>query len=86
MLTKEKCVELGVMEWVKKPIPAYAVQLVPDNDKVLAYDPRVDLTSQTVRTLEGVFHFDLSDYLVIGNNDEVWTVKQAIFEATYEQV
>ena len=71
MLTKEICKKLGVSAWVKKPIPAYAVQLVPDNDKVLAYDPRVDLTSQTVRTLEGVFHFDLSDYLVIGNNDEV---------------
>ncbi|EMC16332.1 hypothetical protein SMU78_08632 [Streptococcus mutans W6] len=27
MLTKEKCAELGIMKWVKKPIPAYAIQL-----------------------------------------------------------
>ena len=34
MLTKEKCVELGIMEWVKKPIPAYAIQLVEKNKNV----------------------------------------------------
>lgn len=38
-----------------------------------------------VQTLEGVFHYELGDYLVVGNSDEVWTVKREIFEATYRQ-
>ena len=38
-----------------------------------------------VKTLEGVFHYELGDYLVVGNSDEVWTVKRETFEATYRQ-
>ena len=71
-LTKEKAESLGISKYVKRPIPAYAIQIVPDN--------------LTVQTLEGQFNFGIGDYLIIGNDNEVWTVKEKIFEATYEQV
>ena len=45
----------------------------------------VHLDQMQVRTLEGVFHYEPGDYLVVGNSDEVWTVKREIFEATYIQ-
>ncbi|EMC35134.1 hypothetical protein [Streptococcus mutans] len=86
MLTKEKCAKLGIMKWVKKPIPAYAIQLVEKNKDMLKNEERLNYDDCTVQTLEGQFHFDYGDYLVVGNDNEVWTVKQVIFEATYEQV
>ncbi|WP_347086537.1 hypothetical protein [Streptococcus mutans] len=48
MLTKEKCVELGIMKWVKKPIPAYAIQLVEKNKDVLRNEERLNYDDRTV--------------------------------------
>lgn len=86
MLTKAKCSELGVQAWVKKPIPAYAIQITEDNRHLLNHEERLDFDNQTITTLEGQFHFEYGDYMVLGNEDEIWSVKQSIFEATYEQV
>lgn len=85
-LTKEKAESLGIPKYVKRPIPAYAIQIVPENKEWLEQEERLDLDNLTVQTLEGQFNFGIGDYLIIGNDNEVWTVKEKIFEATYEQV
>ena len=85
MLDRQTCRELGVPQYVKRPIPAYAIQILPENYDLLRREERLDLDQMQVRTLEGVFHYEPGDYLVVGNSDEVWTVKREIFEATYRQ-
>ena len=85
MLNRQTCRELGVPQYVKLPIPAYAIQILPDNYDLLRREERLDLDQMQVQTLEGVFHYELGDYLVVGNSDEVWTVKREIFEATYRK-
>ena len=85
MLDRQTCRELGVPQYVKLPIPAYAIQILPENYDLLRREERLDLDQMQVKTLEGVFHYELGDYLVVGNSDEVWTVKQETFEATYRQ-
>ncbi|WP_273451262.1 hypothetical protein [Streptococcus ferus] len=84
MLTKDLCQKLGVEQFVKRPIPAYAIQLVEENRELLANEERLDFDKRIVSTLEGNFYFDYGDYLVVGNEDEIWSVKQSIFEKTYE--
>lgn len=39
-----------------------------------------------IRTLEGTMTAQLGDYIVRGLAGEIWPVKSAIFEATYEEV
>ena len=85
MLDRQTCRELGVPQYVKLPIPAYAIQILPENYDLLRREERLDLDQMQVKTLEGVFHYELGDYLVVGNSDEVWTVKRETFEATYRQ-
>ena len=85
MLDRQTCRELGVPQYVKRPIPAYAIQILPENYDLLRREERLDLDLMQVQTLEGVFHYEPGDYLVVGNSDEVWTVKREIFEATYRQ-
>ena len=85
MLDRQTCRELGVPQYVKLPIPAYAIQIQPENYDLLRREERLDLDLMQVQTLEGVFHYEPGDYLVVGNSDEVWTVKREIFEATYRQ-
>ena len=34
-LNKETCKELGVPQYVKRPIPAYAIQIIPENQALL---------------------------------------------------
>ena len=85
MLNRQTCRELGVPQYVKLPIPAYAIQILPENYDLLRREERLDLDLMQVQTLEGVFHYEPGDYLVVGNSDEVWTVKREIFEATYRQ-
>ena len=85
MLDRQTCRDLGVPQYVKLPIPAYAIQILPENYDLLRREERLDLDQMQVKTLEGVFHYEPGDYLVVGNSDEVWTVKREIFEATYRQ-
>ena len=85
MLDRQTCLELGVPQYVKLPIPSYAIQILPENYDLLRHEERLDLDQMQVQTLEGVFHYEPGDYLVVGNSDEVWTVKREIFEATYRQ-
>ena len=85
MLDRQICRDLGVPQYVKLPIPAYAIQIRPENYDLLRREERLDLDLMQVQTLEGVFHYEPGDYLVVGNSDEVWTVKREIFEATYRQ-
>lgn len=85
MLDRQTCRDLGVPQYVKLPIPAYAIQIQPENYDLLRREERLDLDLMQVQTLEGVFHYEPGDYLVVGNSDEVWTVKREIFEATYRQ-
>ena len=85
-LNKEICKELGAPQYVKCPIPAYAIQIIPENQVWLEQEERLNLEAKTIQTLEGTFHFDLGDYLIIGNNDEVWTIKEKIFEDTYMSI
>ena len=85
MLDRQTCRELGVPQYVKLPITAYAIQILPENYDLLRREERLDLDQMQVQTLEGVFHYEPGDYLVVGNSDEVWTVKREIFEATYRQ-
>ncbi|MEX2785409.1 hypothetical protein AB3331_09480 [Streptococcus sp. H49] len=86
MLTKEKCEELGVSQFVKRPIPAYAIQLIDENVELLQQEERLDFEGRTIQTLEGQFEFAYGDYLVVGNEGEVWSVKQSIFEGTYKRL
>ena len=74
MLDRQTCRELGVPQYVKLPIPAYAIQILPENYDLLRREERLDLDQMQVKTLEGVFHYEPGDYLVVGNSDEVWTV------------
>ena len=85
MLDRQTCRELGVPQYVKLPIPAYAIQILPENYDLLRREERLDLDQMQVTTLEGVFNYKPGDYLVVGNSDEVWTVNREIFEATYRQ-
>ena len=85
-LNKEICKELGVPQYVKRPIPAYAIQIIPENQALLEKEERLNLEAKTIQTLEGTFHFDLGDYLIIGNDNEVWTIKEKIFEDTYKSI
>lgn len=85
MLDRQTCRDLGVPQYVKLPIPAYAIQIQPENYDLLRREERLDLDLMQVQTLEGVFHYEPGDYLVVGNSDEVWTVKREIFEDTYRQ-
>lgn len=85
-LNKEICKELGAPQYVKRPIPAYAIQIIPENQVWLEQEERLNLEAKTIQTLEGTFHFDLGDYLIIGNDDEVWTIKEKIFEDTYMSI
>jgi hypothetical protein len=32
------------------------------------------------------FEFEEGDYMIIGNSNEVWTIKRDIFHATYKPV
>ena len=84
MLNKELCKKLGFLIVVKKPIPAYALQLIEENREVLKSEERLDFDNRTISTLEGVFHFDYGDYLIVGNENEIWTSKESIFNDTYE--
>ena len=83
-LNKEICKELGVPQYVKRP--AYAIQIIPENQALLEKEERLNLEAKTIQTLEGTFHFDLGDYLIIGNDNEVWTIKEKIFEDTYKSI
>ncbi|WP_373760056.1 hypothetical protein [Streptococcus ferus] len=85
-LNKEKANTLGVPQYVKRPIPAYAIQLIEKNRELLENEERLDFDNRIVSTLEGQFNFEIGDYFIIGNDNEVWTVKEKIFEATYEPV
>lgn len=85
-LNKEKAAALGVPQYVKRPIPAYAIHIVPENQAWLEEEERLNLEKLTIQTLEGQFNFEIGDYLIIGNDNEVWTVKEKIFGATYKQV
>lgn len=85
MLDRQTCRDLGVPQYVKLPIPAYAIQIQPENYDLLRREERLDLDLMQVQTLEGVFHYEPGDYLVVGNSDEVWTVKREIFEDTYRK-
>ena len=85
MLDRQTCRDLGVPQYVKLPIPAYAIQIQPENYDLLRREERLDLDLMQVQTLEGVFHYEPGDYLVVGNSDEVWTIKREIFEDTYRQ-
>ena len=85
MLDRQTCRELGVPQYVKLPIPAYAIQILPENYDLLRREERLDLDQMQVKTLEGVFHYEPGDYLVVSNGDDVLTVKREIFEATYRQ-
>lgn len=86
-LTKEICKELGVPQYVKLPIPAYAIELIPENKHLFEHEERLDFDNKTIDTLEGRrFEFEEGDYMIIGNSNEVWTIKRDIFHATYKPV
>lgn len=86
MLNKRLCEYLGFLKVVKKPIPAYAIQLVEDDRELLKFEERLDFENRTISTLEGVFHFDYGDYLIVGNENEIWTIKESIFNKTYNLI
>lgn len=56
------------MKVVKKPIPVDAYQAKKPID---------------VKTLEGVMHANIGDWIITGIDGERWPVKRKIFEKTY---
>ena len=42
MLDRQTCRELGVPQYVKLPIPAYAIQILPENYDLLRREERLD--------------------------------------------
>lgn len=56
------------MKVVKKPIPIDAYQTQKPYD---------------IKTLEGVMHANVGDWILTGVNGEQWPVKKEIFDKTY---
>ena len=51
-LNKEICKELGVPQYVKRPIPAYAIQIIPENQALLEKEERLNLEAKFKRWKE----------------------------------
>lgn len=77
----------------KKPVEVEARELTEDNvDDIVAWvkanggQAAKGLWKVGIRTLEGIMHASIGDWIVKGVQDEFWPVKPDIFEATYEPV
>nr|WP_057874593.1 hypothetical protein [Loigolactobacillus rennini] len=54
---------------IKKPIPVTAFQAE---------------TALDIKTLEGIMHANIGDWIITGIDGEQWPVKKEIFEKTYD--
>ncbi|MBC2294737.1 hypothetical protein HCC36_16055 [Listeria booriae] len=88
---------MSVLKVVKKPIIAKAVQFTGDNsfsiNALIALCGSVDVYEECfffkdgelfVRTLEGEFRVTKGSYVIKGNFNEFWAIKEHIFNETYE--
>lgn len=63
--------ELPFQQAIKKPIPVNCVQIME------AFE---------VETLEGLMQGKAGDWLMVGNDEDMWVIDDAIFQKTYEIV
>lgn len=84
----EKFTSKNLNQYVKKPIPVYALHYVDDNE--LRQWVGKDLIEQHgkfyIKTLEGNMEVKKGSYVVRGAENEHWAVKESVFEKTYERV
>lgn len=82
------------MKYRKKPVVIDALQLTEENFIEClgfvgeqAFDVCQDSgTGLNIKTLEGVMHASLGDFIIKGVNGEFYPCKPDIFEKTYEKV
>ena len=77
-----------IKKYRKKPIIIYASQWSGDFDPFINDCRRIKLKDKKliIETLEGVMTADISDWIIIGVNGELYPCKDDIFKKTYEEV
>lgn len=68
-------------------VPEWAVKAFSEG--IMFYDAPDPITPPTelyIKTLEGVHHASVGDYIIRGVNGELYPCKPDIFEKTYEQI
>ena len=85
-----------IKKYRKKPIIIYASQWSGDfdpfindfSDYALYVSRRIKLKDKKliIETLEGVMTADISDWIIIGVNGELYPCKDDIFKKTYDKV
>lgn len=68
-------------EWY---VPAWAVKAFEDG--VIFYSSIEEPWELYIKTLEGVHHVSVDDYIIQGVNGELYPCKPDIFDKTYEKV
>lgn len=68
-------------------IPKWAIEAYKNKDMYFdAFDSSSPPTELFIKTLEGVHHVSVGDYVIKGVKGELYPCKPDIFEETYEEV
>lgn len=69
-----------VNQWGDPYVPAWAIHALED-DGTMYYEGQGELY---IKTLEGIHHVSIGDYIIKGVKGELYPCKPDIFEQTYE--
>lgn len=68
-------------------IPKWAIESYKNKDIFFdAFDSSSPATELFIKTLEGIHHVSVGDYIIKGVKGELYPCKPDIFEETYEEV
>lgn len=68
-------------------IPEWAIEAYKNKDMYFdAFDSLSPPTELFIKTLEGIHHVSVGDYIIKGVKGELYLCKPDIFEQTYEEV
>ncbi|EHR0217896.1 hypothetical protein KS664_001464 [Clostridium perfringens] len=68
-------------------IPEWAIEAYKNKDMYFdAFDSLSPPTELFIKTLEGIHHVSVGDYIIKGVKGELYPCKPDIFEQTYEEV
>ena len=72
----------------KKPVVISAMQWLGDYDEISTIKSKIIPmgTKIKIHTLEGIMTADITDWIIIGVNGELYPCKDEIFKKTYEEV
>lgn len=68
-------------------VPEWAAKAYEDGDVFYGSSPEMDPPDELyIKTLEGIHHVSVGDYIIQGVNGELYPCKPDIFLKTYEEV